>query len=231
MAQNRNHKKITLIFFLLLLPFLSNCFTTLQTAKTNDGFSLTAGVQRYQVEKCSWQGCYYEGNYLLILAPRLGKKATTKRCGFEGGLRVITDVIDRDGRPTSALLFPEFKLQMPRDEPLDWAFAVDFSPFYAGRKFLKFPPLPCSFATLFSKDLSRVFTVYGEIKIPGVFYSFTDEENEGGFLPKITLGSEINLKENFSLLVEVERWFILEQEPRENLRFSLGICFHFPPEK
>jgi len=149
----------------------------------------------------------------MILMPRYGRSATERKVGLEGGLRIESDVIDHyEWEKPFWLFMEEFKLQVPRNKYLDLSFGVDFYLIYPG-----------SIYFIASKDLSKIFTPYGSVELFGGLYSITLGENENGFYPKITLGSEINFYKNFSTLVEMEKWFNMGQNPRENIRFAVGV--------
>ncbi|KPL00420.1 MAG: hypothetical protein AMJ91_04845 [candidate division Zixibacteria bacterium SM23_73_3] len=199
-----------LVFTVFLL---SGCFSTLQTAKTSDGFSFTGGLYSYTIEKHSYPESHYEDHYLLILMPRYGWAATEKKFGLEGGIRLVSDLLDQEksGKPFWIFL-EEFKLQIPRNRYLDLAFGVDF-----------WLILPGSVYILASKDLSKTFALYGSGELFGGLYSITLGENKTGFYPKLTLGSEINFYKNFSALIEIENWFNTGWDARENIRFAAGV--------
>jgi hypothetical protein len=192
---------------------LSGCFSTLQTAKTSDGFSFTGGLYSSTIKRHAYPESLYEDHYLLILMPRYGREATEKKVGLEAGVRLLTDRIDRSQSEKSVLLMAEeFKLQIPRNRYLDLAFGVDFYLIYPGSIFI-----------LASKDLSKTFTLYGSGELFAGLYSVTLGENETGFYPKVTLGSEINFYKHFSALIEIENWFNTGWDARENLRFAAGV--------
>lgn len=203
--------------FICILVFtvflLSGCFSTLQTAKTSDGFSFTGGLYSYTIEKHSYPESRYEDHYLLILMPRYGRAVTQRKFGLEGGLRLVTDVIDHYTWEKPVWLMGEqFRLQIPRNRYLDLSFGVELWGIYIG-----------SVSVFASKDLSKNFTLYGSGEIFGGLYSITLGENETGFYPKLTLGSEINFWKNLSALVEIERWFNTGWNSRENIRFAAGV--------
>jgi hypothetical protein len=206
--------RLILICMLLSPVFLlSGCFSTLQTAKTSDGFSFTSGLYTYTNATYHQTKRSYEDHYLLILMPRYGRAATERKVGLEGGLRIVSDVVDHYEREKPFWLFmEEFKLQVPKNKNLDLSFGVDFYLIYPG-----------SIYFIASKDLSRIFTLYGSVELFGGLYSITLGENENGFYPKITLGSEINFYKNFSALVEMEKWFNTSDDLRESIRFAVGV--------
>ena len=158
---------------------------------------------------------YYEDYYFLILMPRYGREATEKRVGLEGGIRLLTDLIDTSPSDKAILIMAEeFKLQIPRNKLLDLALGVDFYLIYPGSIFV-----------LGSKYLSKTFTLYGGCELFGGLYNVTLGERKNGFYPKLTLGSEINFYKNFSALVEAEQWFNTGWDSRENTRFAIGMKF------
>ena len=199
---------------LLFSAFLfSGCFSTLQTAKTSNGFSFTSGLYTYSTKKHEYDKSFYEDRYLLILMPRWGRRATETRVELEGGVRFISDAIDRYEEDEHIwILSEEFRLQVPRSRYLDLAFGVEFWWF-----------LPGSFSIFASKDVSKTFTPYGSLEFFGALYNITLGEREDGFYPKFTVGSEINFHKNLSALVEMERWFNTGETLRENTRFAAGI--------
>lgn len=204
-----------ILICLLLSPvfLLSGCFSTLQTAKTSNGFSFTSGLYTYTAERYSYPKSYYENHYLLVLMPRYGRAATERKVGLEGGFRIVSDVIDHNEWEKPFWLFlEEFKLQFHRNRYLDLAWGIDFWLVYPGSVYL-----------LASKDLSKIFTPYGSVELFGGLYSITLGDNENGFYPKITLGSEINFYKNLSTMVEMEKWFITGQNLRESIRFAVGV--------
>lgn len=206
--------RLILICTLLSPVFLlSGCFSTLQTAKTSNGFSFTSGLYTYTNTTYRYPKRSYENHYLLILMPRYGKAATERKVGLEGGLRIVSDVIDHYEEEKPFWLFlEEFKLQFHRNRYLDLAWGIDFWLIYPGSVYV-----------LASKDLNKTFTLYGSGEIFVGLYSITLGENENGFYPKITLGSEINFYKNFSALVEMEKWFNTSDNLRESIRFAVGV--------
>lgn len=197
---------------------ISGCFSTLQTAKITDGFSFTGGLYSYSIERYSYPESHYENHYLIVLMPRSGWPASEKKFGWEIGIRLISDWIDPDDPDNPIWLFlEEFKLQIPRNRYFDLAFGADFYLIYPGSIYM-----------IVSKDISKTFTLYGSGELFGGLYSITLGENETGFYPKLTLGSEIRLHRNFAVLVEMERWFNTDWDSRENLRFATGLKFTPP---
>lgn len=192
---------------------VSGCFSTLQTAKVEDGFSFTGGVYTYAVERYGYPKSHYEDHFLFILMPRYGRAATERRMGTEIGLRLLTDLVDEGkvGEPF-AILLGEFKLQIPKNKYLELALGLDFYFFYPGSIYL-----------LASKDLSKTFTLYGSGELFGGLYSFAMEENETGLYPKVTLGTQMSISKNVSVLAEMEKWFYSEWDWRENLRLAAGL--------
>lgn len=192
---------------------VSGCFSTLQTAKVEDGFSFTSGVYTYAVERHGYPEYHYENHFLLILMPRYGWAATEKRWGFEGGIRVVSDWVD-PGYPEDPvwLFLDEFKLQIPKNRHLDLAFGADFCLIIPGSVYI-----------LASKDLNETFALYSSCELFGALYSLTLGENKTGFFPKITLGSEIKLYKNLSALIEMERWFGTGWDAWESTRFAVAM--------
>jgi hypothetical protein len=206
-------RSFSAVIFIFLTCLLSGCFSTLQIAKVEDGFSLTGGVYTYTAEMYDHPNYHYENHFLLILMPRYGWPAKEKRWGFEGGIRVVSDWIDPDYPQDPVWLFlDEFKVQIPKNRHLDLAFGADFLLIIPGSVYI-----------LASKDVNETLTLYGGLELFGALYSLTLGENEAGFFPKVTLGSEINLYKNLSALVEMERWFATGWDPWENTRFAVAM--------
>jgi len=207
------------IFFSILIITSLSCFSSLQTAKTTDGFGFTTGVYRYEFLRHSDN--QWKDHYFLILAPSIGRAATKNRMGLEGRLKFLTDVIDKDGE--SALWFPveEFKIQAYKNRYIDFALTTEFWLFY-----------PASLSVIASKDINKYFTLYGQYKVVGGLYVLSIRDSETGLTSAITFGTEINLTKNISTLFEVERWLTKEHLlDREKTRYSLGVNFHFPLSK
>jgi len=204
---------------------LSGCFSTLQTAKTHNGLTVTTGLYRYTFRRHlhlrnGYHKSYYETHYLLIWMPRYGRAAAEKRFGWEVGLRVITDVIESYGSGKSGwLLGEEFKLQIPKNRYLDLSGGLVF-----------WGPYPGSFCLYFSKDLSRTFTLYGSGELFGGLYTFPLRNSEKKISAKFSLGSEINLSHRVSALAEVEKWFNTGWDLREEFRFAGGVKIFWPKE-
>jgi hypothetical protein len=207
-------RSFSAVIFILLSCLLSGCFSTLQTAKVEDGFSFTSGIYNYTVEK-HYPKRYYEDYYVFILMPRYGWAATENRIGAEIGIRAMTDLVT-EGKSSDPfwIILEEFKLQIPKNKHIDLAFGFDF--------YLIFPG---SIYILASKDLSKTFTLYGCGELFGALYNITLEENETGFYPKMTIGTQVNFNKNVSGLIEMEKWFNSDWDWRENLRFAAGVKF------
>jgi hypothetical protein len=191
----------------------------LQTAKTRDGFGFTTGVYRYEFLR-HWDN-HWEDHYFLILAPSIGRVATERRLGLEARLKLLTDLLDKDGE--SALWFPveELKIQAYKNRYIDFALTAELWLFY-----------PTGLSMIVSRDINKYFTLYGQYKVVSSFYVLSLRESETGFTSAFTLGAEINLTKNISTLFEVERWLTTEHLlEREKTRYSLGVNFHFPLSK
>ncbi len=212
-------KTLIYIFFSILIISSLSCFSSLQTAKTTDGFGITTGVYRY--DYFSHSNNRWEDHYFLILAPSIGRAATKNRMGLEGRLKLLTDVIDKDGE--HALWFPveELKIQAYKNRYIDFALTTELWFFY-----------PSSFSVIVSRDINKYFTLYGQYKVVGGWYALAERESETGVMSAIIFGTEINLTKNISTLFEVERWLATEHlSEREKTRYSLGVNFHFPLSK
>jgi len=216
----KNHiRNLILLLFSILIPCSLSCFSSLQTAKTTDGFGFTTGVYRYEFLRHSDN--HWEDHYFLIFAPSIGRTATEHRLGLEGRFKILTDAIDKDGE--SALWFPiaELKVQMYKNRYVDLALTTEFWVFY-----------PASLSMIVSRDINKYFTLYGQYKLMSSFYILSLRESETGLTSAFTLGTEINLTKNISTLFDVERWLATEHlSEREKIRYSLGVNFHFPLSK
>lgn len=217
----KKHPIKFLIFLLLSVLICSSlsCFSSLQTAKTTDGFGFTTGVYRYEFLRHSDN--QWKDHYFLILAPSIGRAATERRLGLEGRVKFLTDVIDKDGE--RALWFPveELKIQAYKNRYIDFALTTELWLFY-----------PASLSVIASRDINKYFTLYGQYKVVGGLYNLSLRDSETGFTSAFTFGTEINLTKNISTLFEVERWLTREHLlERERTRYSLGVNFHFPLSK
>lgn len=212
-------KTLIYIFFSILIITSVSCFSSLQTAKTTDGFGFTTGVYRYEFLR-HWDN-HWEDHYFLILAPSIGRVATERRVGLEARFKFLTDVIDKDGE--HALWFPvqELKIQAYKNRYIDFALTAELWLFY-----------PTSLSVIVSRDINKYFTLYGQYRLVSSLYVLSLRESESGFTSAFTFGTEINLTKNLSTLFEVERWLATEHlSEREKTRYSLGVSFHFPLTK
>jgi len=212
-------KTLIYIFFSILIISSLSCFSSLQTAKTTDGFGFTTGVYRYEFLRHSDNR--WKDHYFLILAPSIGRAATKNRMGLEGRLKFLTDVIDKDGE--HALWFPveELKIQAYKNRYVDFAFTAEFWIFYPG-----------AISVILSKDINKSLTLYGQYKLIAGPYILSERDFEQHLMSTLNLGTEINLNRNISVLFEIEKWFpekVLFD--RELTRYSLGVSFHFPLSK
>jgi len=218
MKKNYLRNFIFLLFSIVACSSLS-CFSSLQTAKTTDGFGFTTGVYRY--EYFSHSNNRWEDHYFVILAPSIGRTAKENRLGLEARLKLLTDVIDKHGLP--ALWFPveELKIQAYKNRYIDFALTTEFWLLY-----------PTSLSMIVSRDINKYFTLYGQYKLVSSLYVLSLRDSESGFTSAFTFGTEINLTKNISTLFEVERWLATEHLlEREKTRYSLGVNFHFPLSK
>lgn len=212
-------RKYLYLFISALLLFSLSCFSSLQTAKTTDGFGFTTGVYRYEFLRHSDN--QWKDHYFLILAPSIGRVATERRVGLEARFKFLTDVIDKDGE--HALWFPvqELKIQAYKNRYIDFALTAELWLFY-----------PTSLSVIVSRDINKYFTLYGQYRLVSSLYVLSLRESESGFTSAFTFGTEINLTKNISTLFEVERWLATEHlSEREKTRYSLGVNFHFPLSK
>ncbi len=211
----------TFIFplFAALICCSLSCFSSLQTAKTTDGFGITTGAYRYEFLR--HPSNQWEDHYFLIIAPSIGRAATERRLGLEGRLKLLTDVIDKDGE--SALWFPteELKVQAYKNKFIDIAFTAEFWIYYPG-----------AFSIILSRDINKFLTFYGQYKMLAGPYLLSERDFEQHLMSTLNLGTEINLNRNISVLFEIEKW--LSEKwliDRELTRYSAGVSFHFPLQK
>ncbi|MDH4222472.1 MAG: hypothetical protein OEV55_02915 [candidate division Zixibacteria bacterium] len=206
------------ILCIIMLVFL-NCYSTLQTAKTRDGFGFTTGVYRYEFLR-HWYN-RWEDHYFLILTPSFGRTAQKNRTGLEVRLKLLTDAIDKDGESPFWWVSEELKIQAHKNKYLDWALLFEFWLYYPG-----------SFSLIISKDLNKIFTPYAQYKLLSGSYLLEDRDYKSGLLSTLNFGTEINLTRNISVLLEVEK-FLTQRwlNDREMTRYSLGVNLHFPLRK
>lgn len=216
----KNHiRDFIFLLFSVLIPCSLSCFSSLQTAKTTDGFGFTTGVYRYEFLHGSDN--HWEDHYFLILAPSIGRVATERRVGLEARLKFLTDVIDKDGEPALVFQIEELKIQAYKNRYIDFALTAEFWLFY-----------PTSLSMIVSRDINKYFTLYGQYRLVSSLYVLSLRESESEFTSAVTFGTEINLTKNISTLFEVERWLTKEHLlGREKTRYSLGVNFHFPLSK
>ena len=215
-----NHTKTFIYLFssILIISSLS-CFSSLQTAKTTDGIGLATGLYRYEVLR-HWNN-QWENHYFLVLAPSIGRPAKENRVGIEGRLKLLTDIVDKDGE--TPLWFPseEFKIQAHKNKYIDFAFSVEFWLYYPG-----------SISVLVSKDINRFFTLYGQYKLLAGPYVLSERDFKTDLISTLNFGTEINLTRNISTLFEIEKWLSKEWfNDREMTRYAVGVNFHFPLNK
>jgi hypothetical protein len=212
-------KTLIYIFFSILIITSLSCFSSLQTAKTTDGFGFTTGV--YRDEFLRHTDNQWKDHYFLILAPSIGRAATENRMGLEGRLKFLTDVIDKDGEPALVFQIEELKIQAYKNRYIDFALTAEFWLFY-----------PASLSVIVSRDINKYFTLYGQYKVVGGLYVLSIRDSETGLMSAVTFGTEINLTKHISSLFEIERWLTREHLlEREKTRYSLGVNFHFPLSK
>ncbi|MCJ7457573.1 MAG: hypothetical protein MUP17_01105 [candidate division Zixibacteria bacterium] len=212
-------KTLIYIFFSILIITSLSCFSSLQTAKTTDGFGFTTGVYRYEYFRRSIN--QWEDHYFVILAPSIGRAATRNRMGLEARLKLLTDVIDKDGEHALWFQLEELKIQAYKNRYIDFALTAEFWLFY-----------PSGLSVIVSRDINKYFTLYGQYRLVSSFYVLSLRDSESGFTSAFTFGTEINLTKSISTLFEVERWLATEHLlEREKTRYSLGVNFHFPLSK
>lgn len=212
--------KLYLCFVLSLLTLIfMSCYSTLQTAKTRDGFGFTTGVYRYEVLR-HWNN-QWEDHYFLVLTPSFGRAAQENRTGLEGRLKLLTDAIDKDGESPFWWVSEELKIQAHKNKYLDWALSFEFWLYYPG-----------SLSLIISKDINKLFTPYAQYKLLAGSYLLLERESKSGLFSTLNLGIEINLTQNISVLFEIEKFLTQKWlNDREMTRYSLGANFHFPLRK
>jgi len=210
---------LIILLFTCFYPITS--FSAPQTANTADGATFTFGVYELSTKKRTlvspfYQGKrHYENHYHIIFMPRVGTKATQKQFGIDFGFDLATEEPPPDGELPIVLLGEDFKLQIPKNRYVDLALDLKFWWIY-----------PSDLCFIISKDLSKVFTLYGKGGWSNRSYIIPQEENENTVISMFTLGSQIHLDKNVSFLVEMERWFNPEWDKRESLRFAGVFCFN-----
>ena len=212
--------KLPVIIILLFTCFYPiTCLSAPQTANTTDGATFTFGIYELSTKKRIWVSpsyrgkSHYENRYHIIFMPRVGSKATPKQFGIDFGFELATNWSTSPQDPPVVLLGEDFKLQIPKNRYVDMALDLRFWWIYPSDLFL-----------LISKDLSKLFTLYGKGGWSNRSYIIPREEDENRVISMLTLGSQIKLDKNVSFLVEMERWFNPEWDRRESLRFAGVFC-------
>jgi hypothetical protein len=219
MKENYTDKICTCLVLSILMLIFMSCYSTLQTAKTRDGFGFTTGVYRYEV-LYHWKN-QWEDHYFLVLTPSFSRAAQKNRTGLEGRLKLLTDAIDKDGESPFWWVSEELKIQARKNKYLDWALSFEFWLYYPG-----------SLSLIISKDLNKLFTPYAQYKLLAGSYLLAERESKSGLFSTLNLGTEINLTRNISVLLEVEKFLTRKWlNDREMTRYSLGVNFHFPLRK
>jgi len=157
----------------------------------------------------------------LVLAPSFGRAATKNRTGLEGRLKLLTDIIDKDGETPFWWVSEELKIQAHKNKYLDWALTFEFWFYYPG-----------SISLILSKDLNKFFTFYAQYKLLAGLYVLAERDSKSGLGSTLNLGTEINLTRNISVLFEIEKFLTKKWlNDREMTRYTLGVNFHFPLRK
>lgn len=198
---------------------LCGCFTTLETAKTVDGASLTAGVARYTTEetRCDGSDCREvdEPHGFLVIMPRFGVAATDSTFGFDFGLRFLTDRFDHPyTRDAGWLWTVEPKLQIPRNHIADVAFGVDFLGLY-----------PKDLSLFVSRDVTPAVSPYGRLTFLWAFWNLVHGElaDTEGAAKRLTLGLALTLERWLCVYVEGERYFGDLGDGNPEVRPAVGI--------
>jgi hypothetical protein len=207
----------TLLLFVFFYPI--TCFSAPQTANTTDGGTFTFGIYELSTRRVYVLPFYHaqphcENHYHIIFMPRVGTKATQKQFGIDFGFDLATEEPPPDDELPIVLLGEDFKLQIPKNQYVDFAIDLRFWWIY-----------PSDLSFIISKDLSKFFTLYGKGGWSNRSYILPREENLNRVISMLTLGSQIHLGKRVSFLVEAERWFNREWDRRESLRFAGVFCF------
>jgi hypothetical protein len=213
--------KMSAYFFVSIFTLISlSCYSTLQTAKTRDGFGFTTGVYRYEVLR-HWNN-RWEDHYFLVLVPGIGRAVQENKTGLEARVKLLTDIIDEDYKEDPLwFVSEELKIQARKNKYLDWALSFEFWLYYPG-----------SLSLIISRDINKLFTPYVQYKLLAGSYLLEERESKSGFFSTLNLGAEINLTRNISVLLEVEKFLTRKWlNDREMTRCSLGANFHFPLRK
>jgi hypothetical protein len=206
-------------------PFFAGCFTSLETAKTVDGASLTAGVQRYTVEEteCVDGDCRATkaSHHFVVLMPRFGVAATERQIGLDFGLRFLTDWLDHPDRSAGWLWTLEPKLQIPKNRVADVAVGAEFFTLY-----------PQSVSLFLSRDLrARVpdATPYARLTFLSAFWNLLHGERGDleGVATRVTFGVAFTLHARLRTYVEVERY--ADTDIDGDIRAAAGVEFAITP--
>lgn len=203
--------------YLLVLP---GCFTTFKTAKTIEGASLTLGSQRYVLEETEFVDGEYKnvetGHYFLVALARVGSTAERNKFGYELGMRIVTDAIDHpESRDAGYILTLEPRLQLPKNRYLDIALGVDFASLV----------LPGGASLYLSRDVTRWFTPYTEIKSQLALWSLLHGERIRDFTPRLTIGTAFTTRRFGRYYFEGEGY--PDDSVEDQVRFSIGV--ELPP--
>ena len=196
---------------LLLGPLLAGCFTTLETAKTVDGASMTLGVQRYSLYETR-----DESHYFLVLMPRFGVAATEDNFGLDFGVRFLTDALDHPRSRQAGWMFQiEPKLQLPENPIADVAVGAEFLLVY-----------PWSFSVFVSRDLGPHVTPFARATFQPALWNLLrgDRADVPGIATRLTLGTAVSPGRNVWLFLEGER-YVGGIDDRD-VRVAGGVEFH-----
>jgi hypothetical protein len=216
--QMRGHIVILLVAGLCL----SGCHSALlQTAKTRDGLSVTAGAVR------TYAGHDADvSEYTVFLKGEIGRAAHRHRSGYSLGLTVITPLSNgyRDAFSDPGVeygtfpnewtaLYPELKLQAPRVLPVDLALDVRMMAY-----------MPERLAAIASYDISPHVTLYG-----GYTYLNSAGTVSSG-------GAELSLSPSLSVFAEYTGWLTDHDYPdayegpsrRRPYTIGIALSYHLP---
>ncbi len=181
---------ITAVMIFLLVLSVSGCFHSFQTAETIDGYALgiASTIPPFKPE----------GECAAIL--RLGKAATERSFGVEGGLQfgIFLSPLECGGCPpytVDPLLIGNVKVQFPNRYWLDIALNVDFVPYYV--------PCPWNLSLLASRRIDHFFALYAEYELVSLFTALGNLDFDE-IDSNVILGVEMHPFKHISLLIEGE---------------------------
>ncbi len=218
------HSTYRIALALTIVTGLAGCHSAMfQTAKIRDGMEASGGVTRVygaETEDVS--------DYSIYMRGEMGHAASGSDFGYSFALSFVSPFKNRYryNNPDTELgyesgtlpngsagVLPEFKLQLPRKIPVDFALDVRLNGI-----------IPERGAVIASADLASWLTPYASYALTGT---------EGQLL---SVGAELILGDNVSLLIERTQWLSEHQYPDDyegSIRkypYSIGLAmsYRFP---